>query len=151
MARFWRAFGISRGVESPPYTTGNQIMWTNTVEPDRPQMTIWRTRIACWIPKVTNTHSEYVILIAFALQQWLHECVSVLCYMYITCLVMSIAYPLPAIFLVTSYCNPYESKRTSPEECAGIAQWVATLHWTDGPGIESLSGREILLTRPDQP
>ena len=26
------------------------------------QMTIWRMGIACWIPKVTNTHSEYVIL-----------------------------------------------------------------------------------------
>jgi hypothetical protein len=25
-------------------------------------MTIWRMRIACWIPKATNTHSEYVIL-----------------------------------------------------------------------------------------
>ena len=26
-------------------------------------------RFACWIPKATNTHSEYVILIAFPLQQ----------------------------------------------------------------------------------
>ena len=43
------------------------------VEPDRPQMTIRRMRIACWIPKATNTHSEYVTLIAFPLQQWLHE------------------------------------------------------------------------------
>jgi hypothetical protein len=36
-------------------------------------MTMWRMRIACWIPKVTNAHSEYVILIAFQLQQWLQE------------------------------------------------------------------------------
>jgi hypothetical protein len=36
-------------------------------------MTIWRMCIACWIPKATNTHSQYVILIAFALQQPLHE------------------------------------------------------------------------------
>jgi len=28
---------------------------------------------ACWIPNVTNTHSEYVMLIAFPLQQTLHE------------------------------------------------------------------------------
>ena len=27
---------------------------------------------SCWIPKATNTHSEYVILIAFPLQQLLH-------------------------------------------------------------------------------
>jgi hypothetical protein len=30
--------------------------------PDRLQVTIWRKRVACWIPKATNTHSEYVIL-----------------------------------------------------------------------------------------
>jgi len=45
-------------------------MWKNIVEPDRAQMTIWRMRIECWIPKATNTHSKYVILIAFQLQQW---------------------------------------------------------------------------------
>jgi len=26
-----------------------------------------------WIPKATNTNKEYVILIAFPLQQWLHD------------------------------------------------------------------------------
>ena len=40
-----------------------EIMWENMVEPVRPQMTIWRTRIASWIPKATDTHSEYVILL----------------------------------------------------------------------------------------
>jgi len=30
-------------------------------------------RIACWIIKTTNTHSAYVILIAFRHQQWLQE------------------------------------------------------------------------------
>ena len=40
-------------------------MWKNIVETDRPQMTIWRMRIACWITKATGTHSEYVILISF--------------------------------------------------------------------------------------
>jgi len=34
----------------------------NVVKPDRSQMTIWRTRIASWITKITNTNSEYVIL-----------------------------------------------------------------------------------------
>ena len=28
---------------------------------------------ACWIPKVGNTHSEYGILTAVPLQQWLHK------------------------------------------------------------------------------
>jgi hypothetical protein len=45
-----------------------KIMWKNTVELDRPQIKIWRMRIACWIPKATNTHSEYVSFIAFPLQ-----------------------------------------------------------------------------------
>ena len=49
-------------------------MWENIVEPDWPQMTLWLTCIVCWIPKATNSHSEYVILIAFPLQQWLDEC-----------------------------------------------------------------------------
>jgi hypothetical protein len=30
-------------------------------------------RFPCWITKATDTHSEYVILIAFSRQQWLRE------------------------------------------------------------------------------
>ena len=37
-----------------------EIMWTSIVEPDRPQMTIRRMRITCWIAKATHTHSEWV-------------------------------------------------------------------------------------------
>jgi len=66
-----------------------EIMWENTVQPDRPQMTIW-LRIACWIPKATDTHSEYVIRTVFPLQQRLHERASILRYTYIACLAMSI-------------------------------------------------------------
>jgi len=43
---------------------------------------------SCWIPKATNTHSEYVIFIAISLQPWLHEGASVLRYIrYNACLV----------------------------------------------------------------
>jgi hypothetical protein len=45
--------------------------WKNIVQPDMVHMTVWRMRIACYIPKATNTHSECVMLIAFPLQQWL--------------------------------------------------------------------------------
>jgi hypothetical protein len=62
-------------------------MWKNVVERGRPQMTIWCMRIAWWIPKATDTHSEYVIIIAFPLQQWLNEGASMLRYAYIACLV----------------------------------------------------------------
>ena len=63
-------------------------MRKNIVWLDRLQMTVWRMRIACWIPKTTNTHSEYVILIAFPLQQWLRERASMLGYTYIACLLI---------------------------------------------------------------
>jgi hypothetical protein len=63
-------------------------MWKNPVEPDRPQITIWLIRSACWIIKATSTHSEYVLFIAFVLQQWLHERASMLRCTYISCLAM---------------------------------------------------------------
>jgi len=62
-------------------------MCKNIVEPDRPQMTIWLTHIACWIPKVTDTHYEYVILIAFLLQQWLYERIPMFRYTHVAFLV----------------------------------------------------------------
>ena len=34
-----------------------EIMWKTFVELGRPQMSIWHMRIACWIPKATNTHT----------------------------------------------------------------------------------------------
>ena len=64
-----------------------EIMWKNNVEVARPQMTVWHMHIACWLTKATDTHSEYAILIAFPLQQWSHECTSMLYYTYIACLV----------------------------------------------------------------
>ena len=54
---------------------------------------IWRMRIAWWTPNATDTHSEYVTLNALALQQWLHEHVSMLRHTYI---VISMLVPLLA-------------------------------------------------------
>jgi hypothetical protein len=67
-------------------------MWKNIVQPDRPQITTLRMRIACWIPKATDIHSEYAILISFPRQQWLHEGSSMFhyTYIYIACLVLHI-------------------------------------------------------------
>ena len=55
-----------------------EIKWENNVEPDRPQMTIWRMRISCCIPNTTKALSEYVIVISFPLQKRLHERASML-------------------------------------------------------------------------
>jgi len=46
---------------------------------------IGRMPNACWITK-TQTHTEYVIRIAFSRQQWLRERASVLRYTYVFCL-----------------------------------------------------------------
>jgi len=35
-----------------------EIMWKNTVQPDRPQMTIWPMHFSRRITKSTNTHPE---------------------------------------------------------------------------------------------
>jgi hypothetical protein len=44
-------------------------------------------RVACWIHEATNTHSKYVILIAFPRQQQFYEHASMLRYKYIAWLV----------------------------------------------------------------
>jgi len=69
-------------------------MSKNIVEPDGPHMTIWSMCIACWIPKATNSHTGYVILLPLSLQEWLHERASVL--------------PNTYIALIFKYCTPHE-------------------------------------------
>ena len=46
---------------------------------------IRRIRTACWIPKATDTRSEYITLIVFPRQQWLREHASML-RLYVHCL-----------------------------------------------------------------
>jgi hypothetical protein len=63
-------------------------LWGNVEkELERPQMTVWCVRISHCIPKATNTLLEYVLLIAFPVQQLLHECASMLHCTYFACLV----------------------------------------------------------------
>ena len=62
-----------------------EIMRKYTGEPNTSLMKLRRMRIACWIPKASNTRSEYVIFIAFPLQQCLHEQASILRYAYFAC------------------------------------------------------------------
>jgi hypothetical protein len=64
-----------------------EIMYKNMAASDSPQMTIWRMRTARRTTQATNTHSGYVILNAFPLQQRLHERASILRYTYIARLV----------------------------------------------------------------
>ena len=69
------------------------------LDPDRPQVTIWRMLIAGWMTKATNTHSEYVILISFPLPQRLHERASLFRYTYISSFVkLRLSYPKFILF-----------------------------------------------------
>jgi hypothetical protein len=76
-------------------------MWKNIVG-GGPQMTIWRKRIACWIPKATNTHSRCAMLVALPQQQWLHERASVLSYTCIDCFVKILPHLFGMISIVDS-------------------------------------------------
>ena len=63
------------------------------VQSGRPQMATRPTHISRCIPKATNTHSEYVIVIAFPQEQWLHERALMLRHTCIASLVLLSLYP----------------------------------------------------------
>jgi len=65
-------------------------------------MTIWHMHIACWITKATNTHPQYVIRIAFPLQQGLKENAPMSRYMYTARLLMTTLYEDLDSFLYAS-------------------------------------------------
>ena len=75
----------------------------NIVELDRPQITIWRMRIACWISEASNTHSEYVMFIAFPLQRYLNERASALLHTHIACFASSFQLHLYVPFCLKYY------------------------------------------------
>jgi hypothetical protein len=71
------------------FTTVTPEPGESIVERSRPQMSIWRMWIVCWLPKATNAHAEYVILIVFSLQHSLLARASVLGYTPIASLVIN--------------------------------------------------------------
>ena len=62
------------------------VFWDNVERQATYNNTTQRMRITGWIPKATNTHSEYVTPIAFPLKQCLHERALMLRYTHIACL-----------------------------------------------------------------
>ena len=67
-------------------------------------MTIRRMRFARWMTRATNTNSEFVILVAYRLQNWLHERAWILRYMYIAfhvCVLCGLMYFLQ---LMIAFC-----------------------------------------------
>ena len=80
-------------------------MWKDIVEQDKPQMSVSRMRIVRCIPKAANTHSQYVILIAFPPQQCLNQRTLMLPSTYIACLVYFDAVRLPTHILVPLFAT----------------------------------------------
>jgi len=63
-------------------------------------------RIACCIPKATKTLSEYVILIAFPLQQWLHESLNVMLYVHcLPCFYSVVIYAIVNAIVIHFFLN----------------------------------------------
>jgi hypothetical protein len=73
---------------SPEYRAVYEMKKYGTARQATDDNFIQRMRFACRITKATDTHSEYVILIAFLRQQWLHERASMSRYTYIACIVI---------------------------------------------------------------
>ena len=73
-------------------------------------MTLRHMRIACWIPRAADAHSEYVIFGVFPLQLWFHERPSMLRYTYVACLAKrSIYHCNQNVGLYLQLCIPFFS------------------------------------------
>ena len=107
-----------------------EIILKNVVECGRPQMAIWCMRIACWIPKDTDTFPEYKTVIDFPLPQWLQARALMLRYTYVAC--------------------PVDSSPTTNiadrDSSVGIETRYGLEVWGSSPG-----GEEIFSTLPDRP
>jgi len=124
------------------------LLWDNlkTFDPVREDTDInikRRMRIACWINKATNTHSEYVILIAFPLQQWLYERASML-RLYIHCLF--------CFALIMSYIVLYimaSDFRKTP----GMSTWAGErlLYWAQQFSFRRRGSRRLTLADKNVP
>ena len=49
---------VFNNISPPEIVLFFEKMWETTLEPDMLQMTIWRMRMACWIPKATNAQPQ---------------------------------------------------------------------------------------------
>ena len=114
-------------------------LWDNVEEYSIDRQTkgnniIQRKRFACWITKVTDTDSEYVIFIASPQQQWLRQRVSILRYTYIACLDLLFALQILSFDLhhykisIWNKCsNAHNFNRTLLHQTASTSQY-STAH-----------------------
>ena len=60
------------------------LMQKKMVDPDRPQMAIWRTRFTCWIPKATDTLVIFITLCFSTTKVVTRTRLSVNCFVHLT-------------------------------------------------------------------
>jgi hypothetical protein len=133
-----------------------EIMRENIVVPDRPQVTVWRMRIAFWIPRATNTQWQYVLLIVSHYNNCLQELVSVSRF-------TSVVFLGEYHFLINSFLNLrplfHECKvkvkitlvqalrlctgHTAHRGSRGIA--LLYRHWGSVQAVRPIGGVEVLL------
>ena len=131
------------------------IMWKNNVDPDRTQVTVWRTRMTWWITTATDTHSEYVIQFTLPLQQILYERPSLLCYTYIDCFVILLA-QIEKIHCARNWAatlkkftNRHCHCLTTVDRCSCVAQVICLaviLQHNNAASYSALRRRELLLS-----
>jgi hypothetical protein len=88
LQRKWKKFLCSISL----FSRKSRRVWDNVEKYGRARQAtddniIRRLRFAFWMTKATDTHSEYVIIIAFPQHQWLRERATMLRYTYIACIV----------------------------------------------------------------
>ena len=135
-------FVFGFGFFPPENRTLYEIMSKNVVEPERPQMTIWR-HVACWISEAirpqaharahtpTLTHArtqKYVIFIAFP-QQWFRERVTMFRYTYIACLSVC----LSVVQLQSENCNLKRMVSNTERNKCSIFFQNTSVHSCTGP------------------
>ena len=99
--------------------------WKSIVQQDRPYITIRRVRIACWITKATNTHSECEPSIAFPLQKWLQERSSMLC-LHVHCLACNITECHLKCYILMSECQFWFCSQWSCTKYCSLSPWFGS-------------------------
>ena len=107
-------------------------MWENRIEPDRPHVTIWRMRVACWLPKATDTriacntyYSSTAIMVTRTRLIYTLYCIS--------CPVMYRCYRKGTIFMFHSTGCPFyrvcERGNSSSKEAAFAGHGQSAFPW----------------------